>query len=126
MSDGTIIRVTRSGGRGVEIRKEKHHLPARAPTKNERGEGSTHHEWMNMSIEKSRSRVLGWSTCYMSQWGANGEEPWGNGGGEGLASGARGVTIANSYYLLAMPNSLISSSQDEEGILHAMAWPTLD
>lgn len=62
----------------------------------------------------------------MSQWGANGEEPWGNGGGEGLASGARGVTIANSYYLLAMPNSLISSSQDEEGILHAMAWPTLD
>lgn len=40
----------------------------------------------------------------------------------GLASGAGGgVTIAESYYLLAMPNSLISCSQAEEGILHTRA-----
>jgi hypothetical protein len=64
VSDGTIIGVTRSGGRGEEIRKGKHHLPARALVKNERGEGSTRHEWMNTNAEKSKSRVLGWSIWY--------------------------------------------------------------
>jgi hypothetical protein len=47
--------------------------------------------------------------------GGNGE------GGVGEWRRGGGVTIAESYYLLAMPNSLISCSQAEEGILHTRA-----